>query len=92
MSDSDITPAAPGFHAGRSTPVAPGWNEILSPSKDAGRSVYQQGPRRPGVCIPWEEKLAELPQITGDAELCRRVWEDVDGLAYTYIWHCLVSF
>jgi hypothetical protein len=48
--------------------------------------------RRPGVCIPWEEKLAELPPITGDARLVRRVWEDVDGLAYVYIWHCLVSF
>ena len=53
--------------------------------------VFQTGPTRPGVCIPWEEKLAELPEITGDAELFRRVWEDVDGLAYLYVWHCLVS-
>ncbi len=47
---------------------------------------------RPGVCIPWAEKLAELPEITGDADLVRRVWEDIDSLAYVYIWHCLVSF
>ncbi len=48
--------------------------------------------RPPGVCIPWEEKLAELPPISGDEELVREVWEEVDSLAYTYVWHCLVSF
>ncbi|MBE7560078.1 hypothetical protein HS125_14525 [bacterium] len=55
-------------------------------------SVYQEGPRRPGVCRPWEEKAAELPGITGDAELVRRIWEEVDSLPYLYAWHCLVSF
>ncbi len=49
-------------------------------------------PRAPGVCFPWEEKLKELPPIAGDELLARKVWEDVDRLAYTYIWHCLVSF
>jgi hypothetical protein len=48
--------------------------------------------RKPGVCIPWEEKLKELPPIKGDKELVQRVWEDVDGAGYTYIWHCLLSF
>jgi len=48
--------------------------------------------RPPGVCIPWEEKVKELPPITGDKELARKVWEDVDSLAYTYIWQCLLSF
>jgi hypothetical protein len=47
---------------------------------------------KPGVCIPWEHKVKELPPITGDAELVRRVWEDNEALAYTFIWHCLVSF
>jgi len=46
----------------------------------------------PGVCIPWEEKLKELPRIEGDADLIKRVWEDVDALAYVYIWQCLLSF
>jgi hypothetical protein len=46
----------------------------------------------PGVCIPWAEKLKELPPITGDADLCRQVWENVDFLGYLYIWHCLLSF
>jgi len=48
--------------------------------------------RKPGVCIPWADKLAELPPIQGDAGLVQRVWEDIDALAYVYIWHCLLSF
>jgi len=48
--------------------------------------------RKPGVCIPWEEKLREIPEISGDPALAKKIWEDVDGLGYTYIWHCLVSF
>lgn len=46
----------------------------------------------PGICIPWEEKLKELPEITGDKELAKEVWENIDGLGYVYIWHCLLSF
>lgn len=46
----------------------------------------------PGVCIPWEEKLKELPEITGDKELVQKSWENIDALGYVYIWHCLVSF
>lgn len=48
--------------------------------------------RRPGAAFPWEEKLKELGEIKGDAELIKKVWEDVDALAYVYIWHCLLSF
>jgi hypothetical protein len=48
--------------------------------------------RPPGVCIPWEEKRRELAEITGDETLLCKVWEDIDALAYMYIWHCLVSF
>ena len=48
--------------------------------------------RKPGACIPWEEKVKELPPISGDQELARRVWEEVDFLGYLFIWHCLVSF
>ena len=48
--------------------------------------------RPPGVCIPWEEKARELPDIPDDEELARKIWEDIDTLGYTYIWHCLLSF
>lgn len=47
---------------------------------------------RPGVCFPWEQKARELPEITGDKDLVRRVWENVDALGNTYIWQCLLSF
>ena len=46
----------------------------------------------PGVCIPWEEKRSELPPEVSNPDLVRRVWEDVDALAYSYIWHLLLSF
>ena len=48
--------------------------------------------RKPGMCAPWEEKRRELPMIKGDEELLKKVWEDVDSLAYMYIWQCLLSF
>ena len=47
---------------------------------------------KPGVCIPWEEKLAEIPEITGDPRLFQQVWESIDGLGNMYIWQCLLSF
>jgi len=45
--------------------------------------------KEPGVCIPWEEKVKEYKEITGDKELVKKVWEDVDNPAYQYIWFCL---
>jgi hypothetical protein len=48
--------------------------------------------RPPGTCFPWEKKVSELPPIQGDAELVRRIWEELDTLAYLYIWQCLLSF
>lgn len=47
--------------------------------------------KKPGVCIPWEEKVKEYEKITGDEELIKRVWEDIDNLAYIFIWFCLIS-
>jgi len=47
---------------------------------------------RPGVCRTWAEKVRELPPMKGDEALAKKVWEDVEGLAYLYIWHLLLSF
>jgi len=55
----------------------------------AGRPVPNP---RPGVCYPWEEKVRELPEITGDRQLVRRIWEDVDAFGAMYIWQLLLSF
>ncbi|MBI4558143.1 MAG: hypothetical protein HY706_11225 [Candidatus Hydrogenedentes bacterium] len=46
----------------------------------------------PGVCIPWDDKRRELPDLTGDEQLVRKIWEDLDALGNLYIWHCLLSF
>jgi hypothetical protein len=46
----------------------------------------------PGVCIPWQRKVKELPAITGKAELFQRIWEQVDALGNMYIWQVLLSF
>lgn len=54
--------------------------------------AIQQGRIPPGVCLPWEAKLKELPALSGDPELCRRIWQDVDSLAYYYVWHLVLSF
>jgi hypothetical protein len=45
-----------------------------------------------GACLPWDLKLQELGALSGDPALCRRIWEDVDSLAYLYIWHMVLSF
>jgi uroporphyrinogen-III decarboxylase len=47
---------------------------------------------KPGVCFPWEQKAKELPEITGDQDLVRKVWENVDALGNVYIWQLLLSF
>jgi hypothetical protein len=46
----------------------------------------------PGACIPWDDKARGLPDLTGDPDLVRRVWEANDALGNLYIWHCLLSF
>ena len=59
----------------------------------AGLPEWITQPRvQPGTCFPWEEKLKQLAPLCGDAELSRRVWKDIDGLAYLYIWHLVLSF
>ncbi len=58
------------------------------------RSRFMEGNPRAGagVCIPWDERSKELPAIRGDADLVRRIWENIDGLANMYAWQCLLSF
>ncbi len=47
---------------------------------------------RPGVCFPWEERVKELPEITGSPELVRKIWDDIDAFGNMYIWQLLLSF
>jgi hypothetical protein len=55
-------------------------------------SEQKKSKPKPGVCVPWEEKVKELKKIQADQELVQKVWEDIDQLGYVYIWQCLLSF
>lgn len=46
----------------------------------------------PGICMPWAEKARELPPLTGDCDLVHRIWDEIEGLASTYIWQLLLAF
>lgn len=47
---------------------------------------------QPGVCTPWDVKLKELPPLTGDAELAKKIWDNIEGLGNMFIWQVLLSF
>jgi uroporphyrinogen-III decarboxylase len=57
-----------------------------------GMPVQPPGAIQPGACLPWDRKLEELPPVTGDTVMMRRVWEQTDGLANMFIWQLLLSF
>jgi hypothetical protein len=48
--------------------------------------------KRPGVNLPWELQKQRIPSLSGDEKIVREVWEHIDKLAWTFIWHVLVSF
>ena len=58
----------------------------------ASASAAADGRRDPGVCVPWAEKAKEMPHVSGDRELVRKIWEDIDELGHMFIWRCLLSF
>ena len=68
----------PSTPAPKATPGLPSW--VTAPKI------------RPGICFPFEEKLKEMPAISGDPRVVREVWDNLEGLAYLYIWHVLLSF
>jgi hypothetical protein len=80
-----------GVYRSPSSPSAK--TAIQPPSDTPGLPAWVTAPKvRPGVCFPWEEKLKELPPISGDPALVRSVWENIEQLSYIYIWHVLLSF
>jgi hypothetical protein len=58
----------------------------------AGMAGRPQPRIRPGVCFPWEERVKELPEITGSKELVKKIWEDIDAFGSVYIYQLLESF
>ena len=82
---TDFTREYGVYSGGTAQPVRSAGRTPRRPAIEAGRVA-------PGICIPWEVKSAELPPISGDGELVREIWEQIDALGHTYIWQCLVSF
>ena len=48
--------------------------------------------RPPGTCVPWEQKSKDLPELQGDVDLTKTIWENLDALANMYVWQMLLSF
>ena len=77
-----------GVYSGRPSsapPPAPPANRPPAPAWPTGKVPV-------GACLAWEQKLKELPPIQGDPALCKTIWENLDALAYVYIWHIVLSF
>lgn len=66
-------------------------NDLKKVTKPESKGfVYNKQKRKPGVCIPWEEKRRELPKIMEREEITQKVWEDVDNLGYSFCWTNLI--
>jgi len=55
------------------------------------KQEVQQSKVEPGVCIPWEEKIKEYEQIMGDEKVVQKSWEEIDTLAYLFVWFVLIA-
>ena len=65
-----------------------GWHDKTikakpKPAPPAGK-VEALKPRR--VFTPWEVKKTELGQITGDENLIKKNWEQLEAMAHTFMW------
>jgi hypothetical protein len=93
---TEVTRELGGYSSGLSTlgALSPGGTDSAKASRAAVQGMAGgHRPRvAPGICLPWEEKVRELPEVSGDPELLREVWNEVEGLGNTYIWQLLLSF
>lgn len=39
-----------------------------------------------GTCVPWSVKLQELGELPGNEQIVKQAWENLDELAYGFIW------
>jgi hypothetical protein len=80
------------YSDGHSAPGAPVTKSPYIQTRVSG--IPNPGPhaRPPGSVVPWEQKRAELGELSGSVELLQNIWTNVDSLANTYIWQLLLSF
>jgi hypothetical protein len=67
-------------------------SSVESRKKVTGTAGRKSPKIKPGVCFPWEQRVKDLPEITGDPAMVQKVWEDIDALGNMYIWQLLLSF
>ena len=67
-------------------------SSVESRKKVTGMAGRKSPEIKPGVCFPWEQRVKDLPEITGDPAMIQKIWEDIDGLGNMYIWQMLLSF
>jgi hypothetical protein len=46
---------------------------------------------KPGSLIPFDEKIKEYKGITGDPEIVRKAWENIEEYATRFVWMCLTD-
>lgn len=45
-----------------------------------------------GELVPWQIKEKEAGKIMGDKEIIKKEWEDIEALAYRYVWAVVTDF
>ena len=80
-----------GVYSQGSSRIAPPKAELDAPPKKLVPSAADTL-RPPGTCVPWKQKSRDLPELQGDAELTKTIWENLDALANMYVWQMLLSF
>ena len=59
---------------------------------DPTKPLQRVHPRPAGTVTPWPEQRREMPEMTGDEQLVKQTWEEIDSWTYAFLWHCVVSF
>jgi hypothetical protein len=77
-----------GYSDGHAPAPGPVGRAVATDVQPIGRTTRNA----PGVCQPWESQKPQMPPISGDEGLARRIWQQVDALATMYIWQLLLSF
>ncbi len=65
-----------------------GWHDktIKARPKAAPSAINNEALKPRNLLTPWEVKKAELGTITGDENLIRKHWDQLESLAHTFVW------
>jgi hypothetical protein len=80
------------YSQGHSSPEAPCAKSDYHERHVSGMPALPATARPAGAVVAWDQKRQGLGELSGNIPLLQSVWENVDALAYTYIWQLLLSF